>query len=224
MSSQPPPSSLQPLSGSSASLQQIFRHKIVAILRGCNLDDIVPIVTALCEGGIRLLEITLNTPGALKAIEQVATHLGDGVVVGAGTVLTPTEVIDAVNAGARFILSPALDPGIIQQTRDLGAVSVPGAFTATEILAAYRHGADIVKVFPASVGPAYFRDMRGPLPHIPLMPTGGVNLDNIRDFSKAGAVAFGVGSALVPATQGSSPADLRVLVQRAAAYVAALNQ
>jgi 2-dehydro-3-deoxyphosphogluconate aldolase/(4S)-4-hydroxy-2-oxoglutarate aldolase len=222
MSSQSPSSS-KLLPKSSAALQQILQHKIVAILRGCNTDDIPPITEALYEGGVRLLEITLNTPGALKAIERAASRMGDRMLIGAGTVLTATEVIDAVNAGARFILSPSLDPGIIQQSRDLGAVSVPGAFTATEILAAYRHGADIVKVFPASVGPAYFRDMRGPLPHIPLMPTGGLNLDNIRDFQKAGAVAFGIGSALVASNQGTTGNDLLQLTRLAAAYITAIN-
>ncbi|HEY4286707.1 MAG TPA: bifunctional 4-hydroxy-2-oxoglutarate aldolase/2-dehydro-3-deoxy-phosphogluconate aldolase [Puia sp.] len=205
------------------TLEQILEHKIVAILRGCNPVNIVEISQALYEGGIRLLEITLNSPGALDAIQQVAAQFGDRMVIGAGTVLTVEEVKAAVKAGARFILSPSLDVDVIRLTRDLGAVSVPGAFTATEILAAYRAGANIVKVFPASVGPAYFRDIRGPLPQIPLMPTGGVNLDNIRDFQKAGAVAFGVGSALVPGSQGVIVEELVALTAKAARYVAAIG-
>jgi 2-dehydro-3-deoxyphosphogluconate aldolase/(4S)-4-hydroxy-2-oxoglutarate aldolase len=204
------------------ALEQILQYKIVAILRGCNPATIPDITAALYAGGIRLLEITLNSPGALDAIEQVAVRYGDRMVVGAGTVLTVDEVNAAVAAGARFILSPSLDIGVIRVTRDLGAVSVPGAFTASEILTAYRAGADIVKVFPASVGPAYFRDIRGPLPQIPLMPTGGVNLENIRDFRKAGAVAFGVGSALVPAGQPAGAEELRELTARAERYVAAI--
>ncbi len=205
------------------ALEQILEYKVVAILRGCNPANIPDISAALYEGGIRLLEITLNSPGALDAIQQVAARYGNRMVVGAGTVLTVDEVTAAVGAGARFILSPSLDITVIRATRGLGAVSVPGAFTATEILTAYRGGADIVKVFPASVGPAYFRDIRGPLPQIPLMPTGGVNLDNIRDFQKAGAVAFGVGSALVPASQQAGVEQLRELTARAAAYVAAIR-
>ncbi|HMI62161.1 MAG TPA: bifunctional 4-hydroxy-2-oxoglutarate aldolase/2-dehydro-3-deoxy-phosphogluconate aldolase [Puia sp.] len=204
------------------TLEQILEHKIVAILRGCDPVNIVEISQALYEGGIRLLEITLNSPGALDAIQQVAEQFGDRMVIGAGTVLTVEEVKAAVTAGARFVLSPSLDMEVIRFTRDLGAVSVPGAFTATEILTAYRAGANIVKVFPASVGPAYFRDIRGPLPQIPLMPTGGVNMDNIRDFQKAGAVAFGVGSALVPASQGVVVGELRELTSRAAGYVEAI--
>jgi len=205
------------------TLEQILEHKIVAILRGCNPVNIVEISQALYEGGIRLLEITLNSPGALDAIQQVAALLGDRMVIGAGTVLTVEEVKAAVNAGARFVLSPSLDVEVIRVTRELGAVSVPGAFTATEILTAYRAGANIVKVFPASVGPAYFRDIRGPLPQIPLMATGGVNLDNIREFGKAGVVAFGVGSALVPAVQGVTVDELDELTERAAGYVEAIR-
>ncbi|HXB06960.1 MAG TPA: bifunctional 4-hydroxy-2-oxoglutarate aldolase/2-dehydro-3-deoxy-phosphogluconate aldolase, partial [Puia sp.] len=111
----------------------------------------------------------------------------------------------------------------IHRTLELGAVSIPGAFTATEILTAWRSGAAMVKVFPASVGPAYFRDLRGPLPQIPLMPTGGVNLENIRQFQKAGASAFGVGGALVPYTDKLTPNYLQELTTNAAAYMAAIS-
>ena len=203
--------------------EEIFRYKIVAILRGCDPGNVLDIATALYEGGVRLLEITLNSPGALEAIAAVSRRWGDRMVVGAGTVLTEDEVREAVGAGARFVISPSLDPEVIRVTKALGAVSVPGALTATEILAAWRGGADIVKVFPASVGPAYFRDMRGPLPQIPLMPTGGVNLENIKEFRKAGVAAFGVGSALVSSAQGVSEVELEVLKGRAKAFVEAVG-
>ena len=205
------------------TLQQILEYKLMAILRGCHPDQVPAIAAALYDGGVRLLEITLNSPGALHAIRQVADMMGSRLLVGAGTVLTPEEATAAVKAGARYILSPSLDIATIQETRRLGAVSIPGAFTATEILTAYRNGADIVKVFPASVGVPYFRDLRGPLPQIPLMPTGGVNLDNIRDFQKAGAVAFGIGSALVPAGQDTTKEALQQLTAKAAAYVDAIT-
>lgn len=201
------------------SLEQILEYKIVAILRGCVPARIPAVAAALCAGGVRLLEITLNSPGALEAIREVADTMGERLLVGAGTVLTAAEAEAAIGAGARFILSPSLDIDTIRVTKQLGAVSIPGAFTATEILTAYRNGADIVKIFPASVGASYFRDLRGPLPQIPLMPTGGVNLENIREFRAAGAVAYGIGSALVPASQETTPEALNALRQRAVEYI-----
>jgi|ERR1700722_7767245 2-dehydro-3-deoxyphosphogluconate aldolase/(4S)-4-hydroxy-2-oxoglutarate aldolase len=205
------------------TLELILEHRIVAILRGCEPAHVLPIAEALYAGGIRLLEITLNSPGAFEAIETASARLGDSMVIGAGTVLEAAEATSAIAAGARFILSPSLDLPTIRRTIDLGAVSIPGAFTATEILTAWRHRASIVKVFPASVGPAYFRDLRGPLPQIPLMPTGGVNLDNIREFDKAGAVAFGIGSALVTPAAALTDDYLEGLVFKATAYVKMLN-
>jgi 2-dehydro-3-deoxyphosphogluconate aldolase/(4S)-4-hydroxy-2-oxoglutarate aldolase len=204
------------------SLEQILRYKIVAILRGCEPERVPDIAAALVDGGVRLLEITLNSSGALDLIRCVSKTMGDRLVVGAGTVVTPAEAEMAIDAGARFILSPSLDPETIQVTKALGAVSVPGAFTATEILTAWRSGADIVKVFPASVGASYLRDIRGPLPQIRLMPTGGVNLGNIREFRAAGAVAYGIGSALVPAGQETTKEALAALRQRAVDYIKAL--
>jgi 2-dehydro-3-deoxyphosphogluconate aldolase/(4S)-4-hydroxy-2-oxoglutarate aldolase len=203
-------------------LEEILRYKIVAILRGCEPERVPAIAEALAEGGVRMLEITLNSPGALDLVRWIASTMGDRLLVGAGTVLTPAEAEMAIDAGARFILSPSLDIGTIRVTKECGAVSIPGAFTATEILTAWQSGADIVKVFPASVGAAYFRDMRGPLPEIRLMPTGGVTLLNIRDFRAAGAVAFGIGSALVPAGQETTAVALEALKQRAIEYIKAL--
>jgi 2-dehydro-3-deoxyphosphogluconate aldolase/(4S)-4-hydroxy-2-oxoglutarate aldolase len=204
------------------SLEQILRYKIVAILRGCEPERVPDIVGALAEGGVRLLEITLNSPGALDLIRLVSETMGDRLLVGAGTVLTAAEAEMAIDAGARFILSPSLDIETIEVTKEWGAVSIPGAFTPTEMLMAWRSGADIVKVFPASVGASYFRDIRGPLPQIRLMPTGGVNLQNIREFRAAGAVAYGIGSALVPAGQETTAEALDALRQRAVEYIKAL--
>jgi 2-dehydro-3-deoxyphosphogluconate aldolase/(4S)-4-hydroxy-2-oxoglutarate aldolase len=204
------------------SLEQILRYKIVAILRGCEPLRVPIIVGALAESGVRLLEITLNSPGAIDLIRCVSETMGDRLLVGAGTVLTPAEAEMAIDAGARFILSPSLDIETIQVTKEMGAVSIPGAFTATEVLAAWRNGGDIVKVFPASVGASYIKDLRGPLPQIRLMPTGGVNLQNIREFRAAGAVAYGIGSALVPAGQETTAEALDALRQRAVDYIKAL--
>ncbi|HTI10781.1 MAG TPA: bifunctional 4-hydroxy-2-oxoglutarate aldolase/2-dehydro-3-deoxy-phosphogluconate aldolase [Puia sp.] len=205
------------------ALQKILDYKVVAILRGCDPGQIIEIARALSEGGVKLLEITLNSPDALGAIERVADQLGEELLVGAGTVLDGAAAEAAISAGAQFIISPTLDPTTIETTKRAGAISIPGAFTATEILEAYRLGADIIKVFPASIGPGYFRDLRGPLPHIPLMPTGGVNLENIREFQQAGAVAFGIGSALVNATEAVTADYLQQLREKAKKYIQALT-
>lgn len=205
------------------TLELIFEHRIVAILRGCEPAHVLPIAEALYVGGIRLLEITLNSPGAFEAIETASAQLGDSMVIGAGTVLDAAEATSAISAGAKFILSPSLDDAVIRRTLDLGAVSIPGAFTPTEILSAWRKGAQLVKVFPASIGPAWFRDIRGPLPQIPLMATGGVSISNIRDFDKAGAAAFGIGSSLVSPVASLTEADLHGLRVKARAFVDALK-
>jgi 2-dehydro-3-deoxyphosphogluconate aldolase/(4S)-4-hydroxy-2-oxoglutarate aldolase len=205
------------------SLQKILEYKIVAILRGADPDHVVEIARALSEGGVRLLEITLNSRDALSAIGRVAKELGEQLLVGAGTVLDAEAAAAAISAGAKFIISPTLDKATIQATKKSGVISIPGAFTATEILEAYRLGGDIIKVFPASVGPNYIRDLRGPLPHIPLMPTGGVNLENIREFQRAGAVAFGIGSALVNTTPAVTGDYLQQLKEKAEKYIQALT-
>jgi len=208
-------------------LQAILEHKIVAILRGIHPDHVMDIAGALQEGGIRLLEITLNSPDALSMISRVsaipAAIPGDQLYVGAGTVLDAKQARSAIDAGARFIISPTLDAETIAQTKQMGAISIPGAFTPTEILAAWRYGAEIIKVFPASAGIPYFRDLRGPLPFIPLMPTGGVNMENIAEFQKAGAVAFGIGSGLVRSEPQLTDAYLQQLKEKAAAYVHAIT-
>lgn len=204
-------------------LQQILENKIVAIIRGAHPDDVLKIVNALYDGGVKVMEITLNSPRALAVIEALTHQIGDKVLVGAGTVLDAATARAALLAGAKFIISPTLDIDTIKMTRRYGAVSIPGAFTPTEILAAYVNGGDIIKVFPASSGAGYFKDMHGPLPHIPLMPTGGVTLENIRQFQKAGAVAFGIGSALVDAKQEVTEAWLQQLTGKAGNFVQAVR-
>jgi len=203
-------------------LAQIVENKIIAIIRGANPVDVMHIAEALYEGGICLLEITMNSAEPLAVIEQVADKLGDQMVIGAGTVLDANMARDAVQAGATFILSPILDEQVINVTKSLGIVSIPGAYTATEIYNAYKAGADIIKVFPAT-SPTYLKDIAGPLPQIPLLPTGGVTLDNIGDFKKAGAVGFGIGSSLVDTKQEITARYLSTLRDKAKKFVHAIN-
>jgi 2-dehydro-3-deoxyphosphogluconate aldolase / (4S)-4-hydroxy-2-oxoglutarate aldolase len=204
-------------------LNKIAENKIVAIIRGAEPSDVKKIVTALLDGGIRVLEITLNSPGALTVIEELSEQADQRLLIGAGTVLDAAAAADAIAAGAKFIISPFFDPAIVAATKRFGAVSIPGAFTATEIFAAFKNGGDIIKVFPASVGSQYIRDIRGPFPHIPLMPTGGINLQNIQQYLQAGAVAVGIGSALVDTSQKITADYLHELKNKAAKYVEAVN-
>lgn len=178
-------------------LSQILATKIVAIIRGAEPGSVLSIVKALFDGGVRNVEITLNSHDALATIREVSNEMSDRMLIGAGTVLDAGDARSAIEAGAKFIISPTVDEETIRFTKESGIVSIPGALTPTEILKAFRLGADLVKVFPASMGPGYIKDIRGPLPHIPLMPTGGVGLDNIAEYQKAGGVAFGIGTALV---------------------------
>ncbi len=206
------------------ALQHIFDHKLIAIVRGAAPGDIHHIVDALYEGGVRTLEITINSPKALQVIEEVAAKSGDRMFIGAGTVLDPETARSALIAGARFIVSPTFSAATIEMTKRYGAISVPGALSPTEILAAYTCGGDLIKVFPASaVGPAFFKEMSGPLPHIPLMPTGGVSFGNIADYAAAGAKAFGLGSALTDTKVAVTDASLKALTQKAKDFFSALS-
>lgn len=178
------------------TLTELQKEKIVAIVRGVQ-EDAVAVARALAGGGIRWLEFTAETPGIVRIIEKVSQLLGKDVIVGAGTVLDSETARICLMAGAKFIVSPNTDEATIRMTKRYGALSFPGAFTPTEILRAYEAGADVVKVFPArTLGPAYFKDVAGPLGHIPLMATGGVTLENAVDYLQH-ATAVGVGGALV---------------------------
>lgn len=180
------------------SAEEIKNRLVVAVIRGATPESIIPIAESLKEGGVTAIEITMETPKALAIIEKTAAQFGDELLVGAGTVLDPETARAAILAGSRFVFSPTVNVETIRMTKRYGVISVPGAFTATEILNAYEHGADVIKVFPAGVvGPAYFKNIAGPLPHIPLMPTGGIDVHNATDYIRAGAVAVGVGTSLV---------------------------
>ncbi|MFD1066879.1 bifunctional 4-hydroxy-2-oxoglutarate aldolase/2-dehydro-3-deoxy-phosphogluconate aldolase [Oceanobacillus locisalsi] len=201
------------------TLETIYHHKIIAIIRGAKKEDLLQIGAALKEGGVRLIEVTLNSPGAIEGIQQLKETFGAEMKVGAGTVLDPESAKAAIDAGADFILSPTVSKETIKITKRYGKVSIPGAFTPTEILTAYETGADLVKVFPASIGAGYIKDIRGPLSHIPLVPTGGVDENNISDFQKAGAVAFGIGSSLVNTKAEVNEAYVQKLTEKAKVFV-----
>lgn len=181
------------------NLQTIIDSGVIAVIRGMEVDKVVNIVDALLEGGVKALEITLNSPGAIDLIEEVSERVKDtDAIVGAGTVLDGETARAAILAGAEFVFAPNLNQDVIEVCNRYGKVVIPGVMTPTEIVNAYQAGADLVKIFPAGVmGPKYIKSVKGPLNHIPMMPTGGVGLDNAADFIEAGVVALGVGSALM---------------------------
>ena len=204
------------------TLSEILEHKIIAIIRGAEPSEVLNIANALYEGGIRLIEVTLNSTDALKVIEKITTSIGEKIVVGAGTVLNADSAYAAISAGAKFIIAPSTDEKTIQLTKQSGAVSIPGAFTPTEILVAWKYGGDIIKLFPAPA-PEYLKDILAPLNPIPIMPTGGVNLQNIRSYRDAGAVAYGIGSSLVDTKQKITEVYLRQITKNAQQFITAIK-
>lgn len=180
------------------NLQIILDTGIVAVIRAQSSDQLVDVAKALRDGGVKAIEVTMTTPNALEVINTVAGMMKDDCVIGVGTVLDPETARAALLAGAEYVVSPTLNRETIQMCRRYSAVCVPGAYTPTEILTAWEAGADIVKVFPAtSLGPDYFKDVLGPLPQIRLSPTGGVSLETVSAFIKAGACCVAVGGNLV---------------------------
>lgn len=182
------------------TLESILAAKVVAVIRMKDAARLGEAAAALRRGGVTAIEITMTVPGAVDIIRELARTKPPGTLVGAGTILDAGTATEVIAAGADFVVSPVTDRDTIQACREAGVLVAPGAFTPTEIVAAWRAGADIVKVFPAtSLGPQFFRDLRGPLPFVRLMPTGGVTLENARLFLAAGACAVGIGTALVDA-------------------------
>jgi 2-dehydro-3-deoxyphosphogluconate aldolase/(4S)-4-hydroxy-2-oxoglutarate aldolase len=197
--------SLDPVSAS------VARSGIVAILRAKTADSFAAVADVLVGAGVTALEVTLTSRGAIDALAGLRRQLPGSVAVGAGTVLTADEAKASVDAGAEFLVSPVLDPGLVAAS---SVPFYPGAFTPTEIYGAMRAGAPVVKVFPAGgLGPAYLKDVRGPLPDARIMPTGGIKIEDVADWLAAGAVAVGLGSPLIG--DAASGGDLRKLAERA---------
>jgi 2-dehydro-3-deoxyphosphogluconate aldolase/(4S)-4-hydroxy-2-oxoglutarate aldolase len=190
-------------------------RSLLGIIRFHGGGDVSGTVEALLLGGIDLVEVTIDTPGALEAVERAA---GSGVPIGVGTVTTPDQVRAAAAAGARFVVSPGLVTEMVETALDLGVEPVPGVFTATEILAAQAAGARVLKLFPASHGgPRYVRSLRGPFPDVPFVVTGGVRPDETTDYFDAGATVVALGSELVGRSAPASDADLALITARTAA-------
>ncbi|MCH8865067.1 MAG: bifunctional 4-hydroxy-2-oxoglutarate aldolase/2-dehydro-3-deoxy-phosphogluconate aldolase [Chloroflexi bacterium] len=180
------------------NLQAMSDGGVVAIVRVESARQAIEVCGAIARGGIKPIEVTMTVPGAIDVIKEFKSAMKDEVLVGAGTVLDTETARAVILAGAEFIVTPTLNLRVIEMCRRYGKIIIAGAFSPTEILTAWEAGADIVKVFPATVGgPQYLQDIRGPLPQINLVPTGGVDLENTPDFIRAGAVAVAVGASLV---------------------------
>lgn len=206
------------------NLQRVLDCGIVAIVRFADPGPLVDVVKALADGGVNIVEVTLTVPNALDVIRDARKHLGDRILFGAGTVLDTETARAAMLAGAEFIVSPTVNLDVIRMCRRYDKLVMPGAFTPTEILAAWEAGADVVKVFPADVlGPAFLKAVRGPLPQVKLMPTGGVELSTATEFLKAGAVCLGVGSQMADPKLVAAR-DFAGITKLAKAYVDVVRQ
>lgn len=198
------------------AVDQLLASGVIAVLRARDVQGLTQVARALRAGGVGVLEITLTTPGALDGIAELS-RAGDGMLVGAGTVLDAAAARSVADAGARFVVSPTLEPEVVRICGERNIPCIPGAFTPTEILAAWRGGAPLVKLFPAAaVGPGFVRDLLAPLPFVRVVPSGGVTLDTVGDWIRAGVAAVSVGGALL----GAPPAELTT---RARAFVTAVR-
>ncbi|WP_024737097.1 bifunctional 4-hydroxy-2-oxoglutarate aldolase/2-dehydro-3-deoxy-phosphogluconate aldolase [Enterocloster asparagiformis] len=213
-------------------LERMRREKIIAIVRGVETASIGGVALALTAGGITCMEITVDhrtqdgPEETYRSIAWLRERMGEAVCLGAGTVLDEEETRRAVAAGADYIISPNLDERVIRLTRELGKVSIPGTFTPSEAVQAYRWGADIVKLFPAGLlGPDYIKALKGPLPHIPFCAVGGITPENAGDFIRAGCVSLGIGGNLVnlTAVREKRFGDLTAAARRFAAGAAGLE-
>jgi 2-dehydro-3-deoxyphosphogluconate aldolase / (4S)-4-hydroxy-2-oxoglutarate aldolase len=201
-------------------IKQIEDIGIIPVVRAQSADEAMQAIDAIMAGGINVLEITMTVPGAVKVIEEVSAKYGDEALVGAGTVLDPKTAQACIDAGAKFIVSPALNLDTIALCKKLDVPIMPGALSPTEVVTAWNAGADLVKIFPCgSVGGAnYIKNLKGPLPQIKMIPTGGVSLATAADFIKAGAAALGVGSDLVN-VKAIRAGETHIVTERAKQFV-----
>jgi 2-dehydro-3-deoxyphosphogluconate aldolase/(4S)-4-hydroxy-2-oxoglutarate aldolase len=206
-------------------LKRLEEIGVIPVVRAASAEEAVAVAEAIGEGGIPVLEITLTVPGAVKVIADLSKRFGDQVLVGAGTVLDPETARECIRAGARFVVSPALNLQTIELCKREGIVILPGALTPTEVVTAWNAGADAVKVFPCSAvgGAKYLRALKAPLPQIRLVPTGGVSLATAKDFIAAGAWALGVGADLVN-NEAIRSGDRGSVISAARHYVQAVQE
>lgn len=183
----------------SEALQRLVDSGVVAVMRGADPDTAIEVASALADGGVTAFEITAENPDAMDLVAELSASFDESAaIVGAGTVLDSETARAAITSGAEFVVGPTFDPGVVETCNRYGVPVAPGVLTPTEAVTAYEAGADIAKVFPASsMGPGHLSSIAGPLPQIPLMPTGGIDSDNVADYIEAGAAVVGAGSAIM---------------------------
>jgi 2-dehydro-3-deoxyphosphogluconate aldolase / (4S)-4-hydroxy-2-oxoglutarate aldolase len=181
------------------TLERLAALGLLAVIRGPSPELTVKMVAALAAGGVKGIEITYSTPDAEQVVAELVTKFGAEILLGMGTLTRPEQALSAKAAGAAFLVSPVCEPELVKAMVSSGLATMAGALTPTEVLQAYNLGADVIKVFPGSLtGPAYVKALKGPFPHIPMMPTGGVSVGNVKEWFAAGVVAVGAGSELCP--------------------------
>ena len=204
-------------------LDRLLTKKAIAVIRMADSAKLVRVVEAILKGGVECVEITMTVPGAIDVIANVCREISDRALIGSGTVLDADTALRTMEAGARFVVGPIFNPEVVEVTHQHDRVVIPGAFSPAEIVNAWNAGADVVKVFPATVlGPTYIKDLRGPLPRIRLCPTGGVTVDNAGDWIRAGAACVGIGSDLLD-RQAITGNRFEVLTERARRMVASIQ-
>jgi 2-dehydro-3-deoxyphosphogluconate aldolase/(4S)-4-hydroxy-2-oxoglutarate aldolase len=204
---------------------RIVQTGIVPVVRASSADQALAAAEAVCAGGVPIVEVAMTVPGALEVIAKLAKTVGQEVLLGAGTVLNPASARRCIDAGAQFLISPGFDLETVTFAAGQGVLMIAGALTPTEVITAWNAGSDLVKVFPCGPvgGASYIKALRAPLPDIPLVPTGGVNLNTAADFIRAGAAALGIGGELISAA-GLKAGNTRAITEAARQYVAIVQE
>ena len=200
-------------------LEKVKELGLLAVIRGPSPELTVKMVEALVAGGVLGIEITYSTPNAEEVVRTLCGKFGDSIILGMGTLTKPEQALSAKEAGANFLVSPICEPNLVKEMVSIGLLTMAGALTPTEVLQAYNLGADVIKIFPGSLGgPAYIKALKGPFPYIPMMPTGGVSAGNVREWFATGVVAVGAGSELCP-PQLAKEGKFDEIIKRAAEFV-----
>jgi 2-dehydro-3-deoxyphosphogluconate aldolase / (4S)-4-hydroxy-2-oxoglutarate aldolase len=205
--------------------QRILEVGIVPVVRASSGQQAIQAAEAVCAGGIPIVELTMTVPGAVGVIAQLVKGMGNEVLVGAGTVLDADSARRCIDAGAQFLVSPGFELATVQLAKNAGVMIMAGALTPTEVITAWKAGSDFVKIFPCgNVGGAkYIKALKAPLPQIPMVPTGGVNLETAADFLRAGSAALGIGGELISASALKS-GNLKAITDAATQYVSIVKQ